>query len=227
MSMIRVDDLTFAYPGGYDDIYDHVSFQFDTDWRLGFLGRNGRGKTTFLRLLLGQYPYGGSISNPLSCVYFPYEVPDPARMTLEVLCEACPAAEEWEFLRETGVLGVDAGALYRPFSTLSNGERTKCLLAALFCGEDRYLLIDEPTNHLDTAGRRAVASYLRKKKGFLLVSHDRDFLDGCVDHILALNRSGVEVQSGNFSSWWENKARRDAFEQAANERLQKEAGRLR
>lgn len=125
-----------------------------------------------------------------------------------------------------GAFGVDVEALYRPFDTLSNGERTKCLLAALFCGEDRYLLIDEPTNHLDAAGRRAVASYLRGKRGFLLVSHDRDFLDGCVDHILALNRTGVEVQSGTFSSWWENKERRDAFEQAENEKLRGEIKRL-
>lgn len=226
MSLIRVDDLTFAYPGSYDNVYDHVSFQFDTDWKLGFLGRNGRGKTTFLRLLMGQYPHGGSISHPLPCAYFPYEVPDPSRMTLDILCAVCPAAEEWELLRETSLLGVDAEALYRPFGTLSNGERTKCLLAALFCGEDRYLLIDEPTNHLDAAGRRAAAAYLRKKRGFLLVSHDRDFLDGCVDHILALNRTGVEVQGGSFSSWWENRERRDAFEQAKNDRLKGEIRRL-
>lgn len=227
MSMIRVEDLTFAYPGSYDPVYDHASFQFDTDWKLGFLGRNGRGKTTFLKLLMGEYPHSGSISGAPPCAYFPHTVPDPPRMTLDVLCGVRPEAEEWEFLRETGLLGVDAGALYRPFSTLSNGERTKCLLAALFCGEDRYLLIDEPTNHLDAAGRQAVAAYLRRKRGFLLVSHDRDLLDGCVDHILALNKTGAEVQSGNFSSWWENKERRDAFELAKNQRLQKEVGRLR
>lgn len=227
MSLIQVEDLTFTYPGSYDPVYDHVSFQFDTDWKLGFLGRNGRGKTTFLRLLMGEYPYGGRISGAPSCACFPPSVEDTSRMTLEVLCQLRPEAEEWEFLRETGLLGVEAEALYRPFSTLSNGERTKCLLAALFCGEDRYLLIDEPTNHLDAAGRQAVAAYLRRKRSFLLVSHDRDFLDGCVDHILALNKTGPEVQSGNFSSWWENKSRRDAFEQAQNQRLQKEMGRLR
>lgn len=227
MSMIRVDGLTFAYPGSYDNVFENAGLQFDTDWKLGFLGRNGRGKTTFLRLLMGCYPYGGSISGVPPCACFPYEVEDPGRMTLDILCVAAPEAEEWELLRETGLLGVDAEALYRPFETLSNGERTKCLLAALFCGGDRYLLIDEPTNHLDAAGRRAVAAYLRKKRGFLLVSHDRDFLDGCVDHILALNKTGFEVQSGNFSSWWENKSRRDAFELAKNQRLQKEVGRLR
>ena len=226
MSLIQVSDLTFAYPGSYDDVYDHVSFQFDTDWKLGFLGRNGRGKTTFLRLLLGQYPHGGTISCPVPCAYFPPAVTDGSTMTLEVLCGLCPAAEEWELLRETGVLGVDAEALYRPFSTLSNGEQTKCLLAALFCGEERYLLVDEPTNHLDAAGRRTVGDYLRRKRGFLLVSHDRVLLDGCVDHILALNKTGPEIQSGNFTSWWENKARRDAFEQLKNERLKGEIRRL-
>ena len=227
MSMIRVENLTFAYPGSYDNVFENVSFQFDTGWKLGFLGRNGRGKTTFLRLLLGEYPCGGGISGAPPCAYFPREPGDPSRMTLEVLQEAAPTAEEWELLRETGLLGVEAEALYRPFSTLSNGERTKALLAALFCGEERYLLIDEPTNHLDARGRQAVAEYLGRKRGFLLVSHDRAFLDGCVDHVMALNRTGVEVQSGNFSSWWENRRRRDAFEQARNEELRKEVGRLR
>lgn len=227
MSMIRVENLTFAYPGSYDNVFENMSFQFDTGWKLGFLGRNGRGKTTFLRLLRGEYPCGGRISGAPPCAYFPYAEAEPSRMTMEVLQDACPMAEEWELLRETGVLGIEAEALYRPFGTLSNGERTKALLAALFCGEERYLLIDEPTNHLDVRGRRAVAEYLRRKRGFLLVSHDRAFLDGCVDHVLALNRTGAEVQSGNFSSWWENKRRRDEFEQAQNDRLQREVSRLR
>ena len=226
MALLSVGDLTFAYPGSGDPVFEHLSFQLDTDWKLGFLGRNGRGKTTFLRLLQGRYEYGGTIAGAPETAYFPYEVPDMTKLTMEVLSDACPRAEEWELLRETGLLGIDPEALYRPFETLSNGERTKALLAALFCGEERYLLIDEPTNHLDTAGRRAVAAYLRRKGGFLLVSHDRDFLDGCVDHILALNRTGAEAQSGNFSSWWENKERRDTFEQARNDRLKGEIKRL-
>ena len=226
MSMIRVSDLTFAYPGSYDNIFDHASFQFDTGWRLGFTGRNGRGKTTLLRLLAGTYPDGGAIQGKVPCSYFPFPVTDSSRMTLEVMADACPAAEEWEILREAGELEVEAETLYRPFDSLSSGERTKCLLAALFCGEGRYLLIDEPTNHLDQRGRAVTAGYLRRKRGFLLVSHDRDFLDGCIDHIMVLNRTGMEVQSGNFSSWWENRQRQDAFEQARNDRLKEEIGRL-
>ncbi|MEI3361947.1 MAG: ATP-binding cassette domain-containing protein [Oscillospiraceae bacterium] len=55
-------------------MFDGVSFQFDAQWRLGFLGRNGRGKTTLLRLLMGQYEYGGSISGVPPCTYFPHPV---------------------------------------------------------------------------------------------------------------------------------------------------------
>ena len=113
-----------------------------------------------------------------------------------------------------------------PFETLSNGEQTKILLAALFCNEGHFLLIDEPTNHLDVHAREMVSAYLKKKKGFILVSHDRAFLDGCVDHILSLNRATIEVQSGNFSSWMENFERQQEFELEQNERLQKDIARL-
>ena len=67
MSLIQVEHLTFAYPGSYDNVFEDVSFQIDTDWKLGFLGRNGRGKTTFLRLLQGEYVSEGCIRQPGPC----------------------------------------------------------------------------------------------------------------------------------------------------------------
>ena len=62
MSRISVQNLTFSYDGGIKNVFENVSFNIDTDWKLGFVGRNGRGKTTFLNLLLGKYPYRGEIS---------------------------------------------------------------------------------------------------------------------------------------------------------------------
>ena len=102
----------------------------------------------------------------------------------------------------------------------------KVLLAALFLNEGHFLLIDEPTNHLDAKARAMVSAYLQKKQGFILVSHDRRFLDGCVDHILSLNRAGIEVQSGNFSSWFANFQQRQALEEAQDQRLRKDIKRL-
>lgn len=222
MSMIQVENLTFSYPSSYDNIFENISFQIDTDWKLGFIGRNGRGKTTFLNLLLGKQEYSGKIISSVQFDYFPYPVTDQSRITEDILTEICPLAEEWELMRELSYLDVDINVLWRPFATLSNGEQTKALLAALFLNEGHFLLIDEPTNHLDTKARGLVSAYLRKKKGFILVSHDRRFLDGCVDHILSLNRTNIDVQSGNFSSWMSNFERQQQFEQVQQERLQKD-----
>jgi len=226
MSMIKVEDLTFSYPSSYDLIFDRVSFQIDTDWKLGFVGRNGRGKTTFLNLLLGKYEYRGKITSNVRFDYFPYPITDKERQTADILQEICPDAKEWEIRRELSYLDVEMEVLWRAFETLSNGEQTKVLLAALFLNEGNFLLIDEPTNHLDTAARKKVSEYLNRKKGFILVSHDRRFLDGCVDHILSINRTDIEVQSGNFSSWMENFERRQESELLQNERLKKDIGRL-
>lgn len=226
MSMIRVENLTFSYPSSYDTIFDNATFQIDTDWKIGFVGRNGKGKTTLLNLFLGKYEYRGKIISSVQFDYFPYPVSDKKRMTEDILYEVCPLAEEWELMRELSYLDVSADVLWRRFETLSNGEQTKVLLAALFLNENHFLLIDEPTNHLDTNARKKVAAYLKKKKGFILVSHDRRFLDGCVDHILSLNRTTIEVQSGNFSSWMENFQRQQESETAQNERLKKDIGRL-
>ncbi|QDQ02419.1 Lsa family ABC-F type ribosomal protection protein [Lysinibacillus fusiformis] len=226
MSMIQVQNLTFSYPSSFDNIFENVNFQIDTEWKLGFIGRNGRGKTTFFNLLLGNYEYSGKINSSVEFNYFPYPVADKNKYTHEIMEEICPQAEDWEILREISYLDVDAEVMYRPFKTLSNGEQTKVLLAALFLTEGQFLLIDEPTNHLDTEARKMVSEYLRKKKGFILISHDRIFLDGCVDHILSINRANIEVQSGNYSSWKLNFDRQQEHEEATNERLQKDIGRL-
>ena len=226
MSLIQVSNLTFAYEGSYDPIFENVSFQIDTNWRLGFTGRNGRGKTTFLNLLLGKFPYRGSISASVSFSYFPYEVPDKNQLAIDVVEEIYPDYQYWQLAREINLLQLEEEALYRPFGTLSNGEQTKLMLAVLFLKENNFLLIDEPTNHLDIQGRELVSRYLRSKKGFILVSHDRAFLDGCVDHILSINKATIEVCRGNFSTWYENKQRQDAFELSENEKLKREIRRL-
>ena len=228
MAQISVNNLTFYYEGSCDNIFENVSFAVDTDWKLGFIGRNGKGKTTFLNLLLGRYEYTGSITASTVFDYFPYRVKEeymglPAIDFAEELKAGC---EQWRIICELGKLKLDAEVLYRPFCTLSFGEQTKLMLAVLFSGENDFLLIDEPTNHLEGEAREIVKEYLRGKKGFILVSHDRDFLDACVDHVLVFNRQSIEVQAGNFSSWWENKRRQDLHVQMENEKHRKEIVKL-
>lgn len=224
MAQINVSNLTFAYEGSFDNVFDNVSFSIDTNWKLGFIGRNGKGKTTFLNLLLGKYEYSGSITKGILFDYFPYPVShaDMGKNADDLMYGWKPGVESWRVMCELFDLGIDADILYRPFSTLSPGERTKVMLAVLFSGENDFLLIDEPTNHLDRNAREIIKEYLSRKKGYILVSHDRDFLDACIDHVLVFNRVGIEVQTGNFSSWWENKERADINAKAENEKHLKE-----
>lgn len=218
MSLIQVSNLTFGYDGSPENVFENVSFSLDTAWRTGLIGRNGRGKSTLLHLLAGEYAYTGQIRASERFEYYPYPIAEPQRTTAEVMRSVCNG-EDWQFERELSLLGVREDVLARPFSTLSGGERVKAQIAALFLRENSFLLLDEPTNHLDSPSTELLARYLRSKTGFLLVSHDRYLLDACTDHILAINRTNIEVQSGNFSSWQENKQRTDAFEAAKNRKL--------
>ena len=152
MSQINISNLTFSYNGSYDAIFKHVSFCIDTNWKLGFIGRNGKGKTTFFHLLMGKYDYSGHITSNVTFEYFPYNVKDKSQWTIEVISQIYPDYVHWQLIKELSLLETDDSILYRPFQTLSDGEQTKVLLAILFLKENSFLLIDEPTNHLDVHG---------------------------------------------------------------------------
>ena len=228
MSQITIQDLHFTYDGDHIPVFEGLDLQLDTGWKLGLVGRNGRGKTTLLRLLAGELEGRGTVSlGGVPCLRWPGPVKNPDRRALDVLLDGAPPEEEWRLSWELSKLGLEEETLDRPFSTLSGGEQTRALLAALFLDEGAYPMVDEPTNHLDGPGRELVSKYLRSlDRGFLLVSHDRAFLDGCVDHILALNPTGPELVRGTFSSWFRDKEDRDRGEAARNEKLKGEIRRL-
>ncbi len=227
MAQIMIKNLSFTYDGDYTPVFQGLDLQLDTNWKLGLVGRNGRGKTTLLRLLAGGLEGTGSICMQEPCRLFPGPVSDPESLTRTVLFGDVPEEEQWKLMREFSNLGLGEELLERPFRTLSGGERTRVQLAVLFGREGEYPMLDEPTNHLDESGRALVARYLRvQKQGFLLVSHDRAFLDECTDHTLALNQSGQELVRGSFSVWFQEKEARDRRELAQNEKLKGEITRL-
>lgn len=224
MSLIQIENMSFEYDGSFEKVFENVGLQLDTDWKLGLTGRNGRGKTTLLKILGGELEYSGTISSSVEFEYFPYS-PDNAFLTADIIRNTAPNAEDWQMQKELNLLEAE-DILYREFETLSQGEKTKALIAGMFLRENSFMLIDEPTNHLDVHARGILAGYLNKKSGFILVSHDRDFLDACIDHILVINKQNIEVQKGNFSSWNENRERGEQFERSQNERLKKEIHQL-
>ena len=226
MSNIQIRNLTFGYDLQGINLFEETDVTIDSSWKLGLVGRNGRGKTTFLKLLLGQLPYKGRITYQESFRYFPQPIADKKQLTFTVL-ETMADFEQWQIEKELNLLKVDPDVLWRQFDTLSGGEQTKVLLALLFVDDVHFPLIDEPTNHLDIVGRQQVADYLKaKKQGFIVVSHDRLFIDEVVDHILSIERSQIVLYQGNFSVYEDQKKQRDAYELEQNEKLQKEIERL-
>ena len=226
MSTVKIENLSFSYYAYVKPIFKNVSFAFDTNWKIGLIGRNGIGKSTLFKLLLNEETYQGKIIKDVEFIKFPPNIIDTSKSAIELYKELISDEEEWKLFRELNLLNVDENLVYREFETLSKGEQTKILLAILFIREDGFLLIDEPTNHLDMYGRKIVSEYLKSKKGFLLISHDRDFLDGCINHVISINRNSIDVQSGNFTSWYENKLMKDQFEISKNEKLKKDIKRL-
>ena len=226
MSKISVNNLSFSYYGNNEKVFENVTFNIDTDWKLGLIGRNGKGKTTFLNLLLGKYEYQGIISKSVDLDYFPFDVDNKNRMAIEIINDIAPQVEDWEIIKEINLLNTNAEILYKNYNLLSGGEQVKILLISLFLKNNNFLLIDEPTNHLDSETKKNLIQYLKNKKGFILVSHDRKFLDEVVDHIISINNTNIEVQSGNYTSWKENYDRQTNYEMKQNEKLNKSISKL-
>ena len=224
MSLIQIKNLNFRYDGGYENIFENVSLNLDTNWRLRLIGRNGKGKTTLLNILCGKLKYSGQIIKNVNVDYFPFKV-DENKLTLDVIQEFS-YAEDWEIIKELNILNFKIEALYREFYTLSGGEKVKAMLTALFLKENEFLLLDEPTNHLDVNSKIDVENYLKTKKGFILVSHDRNLLNNVTDHIISLNNSNIEIVNGNYDMWKENIDRQNNFELKQNEKLRKEITKL-
>ncbi|MFJ8064005.1 ATP-binding cassette domain-containing protein [Psychrobacillus sp. NPDC096426] len=224
---ILIKNMLFKYVSMIQPIFKNVNLNINENWKLGLVGRNGRGKTTFLKILLDELEYEGSIQSTLDFKYFPsYKDMHEDLTALEVLRKQNPYIDIWQIERELTYMDLSTDILYKKFNILSGGEQTKILLIELFLNENSFPLIDEPTNNLDVNGRKIVGQYLKKKKGFIVISHDESFLNQFVDHILAINKESMDLISGNVDTWKYEKANADMLSEEVNAKLQKEIKRL-
>lgn len=250
MAKIIFEKVDFHYPEIYTPVFEKVSICVDTQWRLGLIGRNGRGKTTLLRLMSGELsPTAGKIKRDVGVEYFPYHYSGDVEITLDVIKECIGGlysleqhledpdslerymeldgfGMEGKIRKEAGKIGLKDSVLERKFHTLSSGERTKALIIALFLKQNTFIALDEPTNHLDIHGKEELANYLRRKRGFILVSHDQAFVDHVADHILSINKADITIEKGNYTTWQDNKRIVEEFERRTSENLQREIARM-
>lgn len=224
MEPITINNLNFAYPG-QAPLFTNCSLNISSDWKMGLLGRNGRGKTTLMQIMMGHRAYTGTVTTNLVFAAFPLTITDPTNLTIYCLLAASGDTnlEQWQIERELGLMAVDPAILWQPYQTLSGGEQTKVQLATLFARDGVFLLLDEPTNHLDQAGRKQVGAYLHgKRQGFIITSHDQVFLDHVIDHTLVIERHQLVLEQGNYSTYFAQKRRRDQEAAASNRQLKAE-----
>ena len=246
MAQIILEGISFYYKEFFESIFENVNLNLDTNWKLGLIGRNGRGKTTLLRLLHGELlPDKGKIIKSINTDLFPCPIDLNYSKTIDVIKESIGGLRTLEdnledldclqryidqdgflmesrIIKEIHLMNLSESLLNRDYDTLSGGEKTKVNLITLFLKSNVFVLLDEPTNHLDIEGKKIIAEYLKGKRGFIVVSHDRQFLDTVCDHILSINKKSIEIEKGNFSTWVKNKELIEQYELRTKERLEKE-----
>lgn len=202
-------------------VLDNVAFFLNEGDRVGIVGINGTGKSTLLRILAGaEEPDSGAIvrTNGVRISYLP-QIPEfePHGSVLSQVMLHLPSdlreAKEFEAKSILGKLGITD--FTRDISTLSGGERRRAGIAAAFIQPSDVLLLDEPTNHIDHETVALLEEQLRKYRGaIVMVTHDRYFLNSVTRRIVEVDRGCLYEYDGNYSTYLELKAQREAAAQA-------------
>ncbi len=216
MPAIHIEHVDFAYTSAVE-VFTDLTLHLGEGWT-GVVGPNGAGKSTLLSLIAGEVsPESGQVSlDPSGAIVVRclQEIDDIDHSIEELAVSADGSARKW-----IGRLDLDPSSLDR-WRTLSPGERKRWQIGAALAAEPDILLLDEPTNHLDRQALGQVAEALARFDGAgLVISHDRDFLDGLTTRTLRIDGGGGRLWSGSYSSareTWvaEGLARRESYETA-------------
>jgi ATP-binding cassette subfamily F protein 3 len=205
--MIAVDDLSKSF--GAQLLFDGISFKINRKERVGLVGRNGHGKTTLFRIIAGlESADSGTVSIPKNYRIGLVEQ-EPVFASETVLEEAAlglPPAERdrlWKVEKVLSGLGFDRDDLERSPAELSGGYQVRLNLAKVLLADYDLLLLDEPNNYLDITSIRWLGRFLRGWPGeFMLITHDRSFMDSVITHVLGIHRKKVRKIAGDTGKYY-------------------------
>jgi len=173
--------------------------------KIALIGPNGAGKSTLARILRGTEPFEGSREegHNVEMSFFAQhqaDALDPDQTVLQALREKAPRRSDTELRTMLGTFLFTGDDVFKQVRVLSGGEKSRLALARTLCSPANFLVLDEPTNHLDIASREVLIEALQQYTGaFVVVSHDRHFLDEIVEQVWRVGNGGVRTFYGNYS----------------------------
>jgi len=210
VTVLDVKDVSHQYDGRF--LFQNVCFSIERGERIALVGQNGSGKSTLSRILSGiEKPYSGTIKLGHNVLfdYFAQEHAEKLNSNNTVLQEMESVAPFSMIPQVRHVLGAflfSGDDVFKAVNVLSGGEKSRLSLAKILLKPTNFLLLDEPTNHIDIATKKILKTALLNYAGSLLiVSHDRDFLDGLVTKIFELKDKQLHVHLGGFRGFLDAK----------------------
>ena len=205
--LIRFDGAAAGYIPGRP-VLQNLTLRLDADDRIGLLGANGNGKSTFAKLISGRIsPMAGHRYCPknLSVGYFAQHQMDElpsGRTPYQFATKLMPDESEAHRRARIGALGFDVRTIDTPCESLSGGEKARLLFVLATFHAPHLLILDEPTNHLDVDARQALVQALSAYDGaVILISHDRHLLDACADRLWIVRDGTVRAYDGDLDTY--------------------------
>ncbi len=200
--MIRAKNISVSFSGR--EIFSDVNFIINSREKVGLIGRNGSGKSTFLKLILQKLePDSGTIEIPrgYKIGHLEQHIHFTHNTVLEEICSVLPEDREHEGWKGENILyglGFTYEDLEKDPKNFSGGYQVKLNLAKLLLLEPQMLLLDEPTNYLDIHSIRWLKEFLNDWRGeLILITHDRGFMDSVISHTLIIHRGEFKKVAGN------------------------------
>lgn len=213
-------------------IFDDISFSFSDSQKIGLVGINGSGKTTLLKTLAGYITLDSGVvgkQQNKKIAYMPQEMILESKKTIFDEAFSVFDIEDLEFQTQSKTekvligLGFKKETFDQPIGQLSVGWKMRLVLAKLLLQNANFYLFDEPTNHLDIVAKNWFFEFLKNAQfGFLLVSHDKYFLDNLCDYIFELDKAKGFLYDGNYTNYLIKKEHRLELLKAKYVKQQKE-----
>ena len=226
MNLINIENLTKVYTER--KLFDGASFSLQDGEKVGIIGVNGTGKTTLLRMIMGEEETDeGTVTtaNHVVMRYLPQHPEfEPEKSSLECVLEGNVTDENrWSVESDAKAMMMRLGIkdFMQPAGQLSGGQRKRLALISVLLSPADILLLDEPTNHLDNDMADWLEDYLKKWRGALImVTHDRYFLDSVCNRIVEIDKGKIYSYQTNYSGYLELKTQRQEMEAASERKRQ-------